>query len=152
MCTNVKEKFGDTNAFGDKGGMKKMSDALGNGMVLVMSLWDDHAADMLWLDSTYPVDQTSIGGPRGSCSTDSGKPTDVESQHPDASVTFSNIKFGEIDSTYDAGPSPGPSPSDCPGNSLSACIGFCPSDDADAYQACVNTCLSRCSAAEEFLQ
>jgi len=139
MCTNVKEKFGDTNAFGDKGGMKKMSDALGNGMVLVMSLWDDHAADMLWLDSTYPVDQTSIGGPRGSCSTDSGKPTDVESQHPDASVTFSNIKFGEIDSTYNASPGPGPSPSpgSCTGGSLSACIGQCPSA---TFQSCISDC------------
>jgi len=27
-----------------------------NGMVLVMSLWDDHEAYMLWLDSDYPLD------------------------------------------------------------------------------------------------
>merc|ERR1712137_1162192 len=26
------------------------------GVVLVMSLWDDHYANMLWLDSTFPVD------------------------------------------------------------------------------------------------
>lgn len=55
MCENVKQKFGDANTFKAKGGMKKMSDSLGKGMVLVMSLWDDHAADMLWLDSTYPT-------------------------------------------------------------------------------------------------
>ena len=30
-----------------------MSDSLGRGMVLVMSLWDDSAVNMLWLDSTY---------------------------------------------------------------------------------------------------
>ena len=24
-------------------------------MVLVMSLWDDHEVNMLWLDSTYPA-------------------------------------------------------------------------------------------------
>lgn len=156
MCENVKQKFGDTNDFKNKGGMKKMSDSLGKGMVLVMSLWDDHAADMLWLDSTYPVSKTSIGGPRGSCSTDSGKPSDVESQHPDAAVTFSNIKVGEIDSTYPAGPSPGPSPGPgkkCPGGSLSACIGLCPSDPAAAYKACVQTCVSRCpSSAEDVSQ
>ena len=28
-----------------------------DGMVLVMSLWDDHAVNMLWLDSDYPPDQ-----------------------------------------------------------------------------------------------
>merc|ERR1712151_636431 len=28
------------------------------GVVLVMSLWDDHYANMLWLDSTYPVDSS----------------------------------------------------------------------------------------------
>ena len=27
---------------------------LDQGMVLVMSLWDDHAVDMLWLDSVRP--------------------------------------------------------------------------------------------------
>jgi len=36
--------------------MQTMGEALGRGMVLVMSIWDDHAAHMLWLDSDYPVD------------------------------------------------------------------------------------------------
>jgi len=56
-----------------------MGEAMNNGMVLVLSIWDDHAANMLWLDSTYPVDKTGPGGPRGSCSTTSGVPKDVES-------------------------------------------------------------------------
>ena len=30
---------------------------MGRGMVLVMSLWDDHDANMLWLDSDYPLDR-----------------------------------------------------------------------------------------------
>ncbi|PVF91003.1 hypothetical protein CPB86DRAFT_857668, partial [Serendipita vermifera] len=37
---------------------------------------------------------------RGTCPTDSGKPADVESQQANASVIFSNIKFGDIGSTY----------------------------------------------------
>jgi hypothetical protein len=33
-----------------------MGEALKRGMVLVMSLWDDHEANMSWLDSNYPTD------------------------------------------------------------------------------------------------
>ena len=60
---------------------------------------------MLWLDSTYPVDSTNPSDQRGTCATDSGDPDVVEKESPDSSVTFSNIKFGAIDSTYDAGSS-----------------------------------------------
>ncbi|KAG8900472.1 Exoglucanase 1 [Tulasnella sp. 403] len=56
FCQVQKTVFGDTNSFADKGGLSKMGDALANGMVLVMSVWDDHAANMLWLDSNYPTD------------------------------------------------------------------------------------------------
>lgn len=58
-----------------------MGEALGRGMVLVMSIWDDHAAHMLWLDSDYPTTSpvTDPGVPRGPCSTSSGDPKDVES-------------------------------------------------------------------------
>lgn len=111
-----------------------MGESMERGMVLVMSLWDDHAANMLWLDSSYPPtkDPSAPGVTRGSCSPDSGKPSDVESQHPNSSVTYSNIKYGEIGSTYNGG-----SGGKCPGGSLSACIGLCPSDPASAYKACV---------------
>jgi len=71
-----------------------------NGMVLVMSIWDDSAAHMLWLDSTYPTDKTTWGGPRGTCPTDSGNPDDVRKQSPDAYVTYGDIRIGDIDSTY----------------------------------------------------
>jgi len=69
-------------------------------MSLVLSLWDDHYADMLWLDSTYPTTKTGPGGPRGTCATTSGIPANVESQSAGASVTYSNIKFGPINSTF----------------------------------------------------
>ncbi|CAE6419937.1 unnamed protein product, partial [Rhizoctonia solani] len=79
------------------------------GVVLVMSIWDDHAAHMLWLDSNYPLDRDASkpGVARGSCPTTSGDPKDVESQSPNASVTFSNIRFGDIGSTYTGTTTPG---------------------------------------------
>ena len=53
-------------------------------------------ADMLWLDSTYPTNSTDPGAKRGTCPITSGKPDDVESNHPDAHVTYSNIKCARI--------------------------------------------------------
>lgn len=55
---------------------------------------------MLWLDSTYPTDSTSLGAARGSCATTSGAPADVESANPDSSVIYSNIKVGAIGTTF----------------------------------------------------
>ncbi|KAF2454238.1 exoglucanase-like protein 1 precursor [Lineolata rhizophorae] len=91
--------------FFDHGGMASISEALQAGMVLVMSLWDDHYANMLWLDAPYPTDRdpSEPGVARGDCDTGSGVPADVESQNADASVTFSAIKVGPIGSTFDQG-------------------------------------------------
>ncbi|CRG86514.1 glycosyl hydrolase family 7 protein [Talaromyces islandicus] len=102
FCDAQKKAFGDSNVFDDKGGLSQMGKALSGDMVLVMSIWDDHYADMLWLDSTYPTNATATtpGAARGSCSTDSGVPSDIESSNADASVTYSNIKFGPINSTF----------------------------------------------------
>lgn len=100
-CVAQKAAFGDNTSFMDKGGLATMSAALAKPMVLVMSLWDDHAANMLWLDSTYPTDSTNLGAARGSCATTSGVPADVEAEQPGGSVIYSNIKFGPIGSTFD---------------------------------------------------
>ncbi|KFZ12817.1 hypothetical protein V501_04039 [Pseudogymnoascus sp. VKM F-4519 (FW-2642)] len=100
FCDAQKAAFGDNYSFKTHGGMASMSKALSGGMVLVMSLWDDHYANMLWLDSTYPTDSTKLGSVRGSCATTSGVPKDVESASPGASVTYSNIKVGPIGSTF----------------------------------------------------
>ncbi len=64
---------------------------------------------MLWLDSDYPTtaSPSKPGVARGSCSTSSGKPADVESQHPGSTVVFSNIKTGPIGSTFSGGGSSG---------------------------------------------
>jgi len=79
-----------------------MGNALNNGVVLVMSLWDDHEVHMLWLDSDYPTTEPTSkpGISRGPCPTDSGVPSDVESKYPNSHVTYSNIKAGSIGSTY----------------------------------------------------
>merc|ERR1712036_27055 len=125
----------DGTNFEEKGGLGAIEKAIDAGVVLVMSLWDDHYANMLWLDSTYPVDSTDPGALRGYCSTDSGKPTDVESAQANSHVIFSDIKFGPIGSTTDSPtPTPSPTPSGCPGGSLSNCIDLCP---ADAFAPCV---------------
>ena len=163
MCTTQKKLFGDTDDFTPKGGMKGMGEAMGRGMTLVLSLWDDDEVGMIWLDATDPApkagEKPKKGAPRGTCSQDSGKPSIVEKDHPHASVVYSNIRYGEINSTFGPsppgpspsppGPSPGPSPSGCPGGSLSACIGLCPSDPAAAYKACVQECTRRCSTAND---
>lgn len=75
---------------------------MGKGMVLFMSLWDDHYANMLWLDSNYPTgeDASKRSIARGECDVSSGVPADVESSSPNAQVVFSNINFGPIGSTF----------------------------------------------------
>lgn len=102
FCAAQKTAFGDTNEFAVKGGLATMGAALKKGMVLVMSIWDDHTANMLWLDAPYPPTKSpsTPGVSRGSCSASSGVPADVEANSPGASVTYSNIKWGPINSTF----------------------------------------------------
>ncbi|KAF8642825.1 hypothetical protein AX16_009396 [Volvariella volvacea WC 439] len=104
FCNAQKTAFNDTFSFQQKGGMANMSEALRRGMVLVLSIWDDHAANMLWLDSNYPTDRPASqpGVARGTCPTSSGKPSDVENSAANSQVIYSNIKFGDIGSTYSA--------------------------------------------------
>ena len=99
-CDAQKSVFGDKTSFQNKGGMAGMSKGLSAGMALVLSIWDDHAVNMLWLDSTYPTDSTAPGAARGTCPITSGKPTDVETNNANASVIYSNIKVGDIGTTY----------------------------------------------------
>jgi len=102
FCQQYKIAFNDYDDHTIKGGLKVMGESLARGHVLVMSLWDDHEANMLWLDSNYPpdCDPEVPGCARGPCPEDSGLPSDVESEQGDSTVYFSNIKFGCIDCTY----------------------------------------------------
>eukprot|EP01121_Diplochlamys_sp_Union-15-3_P019022 TRINITY_DN705_c0_g1_i3.p1 TRINITY_DN705_c0_g1~~TRINITY_DN705_c0_g1_i3.p1 ORF type:complete len:458 (-),score=95.56 TRINITY_DN705_c0_g1_i3:61-1434(-) len=102
FCVDQKKLFGDKDDFEGKGGLKALGQAMDRGMVLVMSLWDDHEVYMLWLDSNYPTTAppNQPGISRGPCATTSGRPDDVEKNHPNANVKFSNIKFGQLGSTF----------------------------------------------------
>jgi len=108
-CSAQKDLWGEENTFANNGGMKGMSDALGRGMVLVFSIWDDSAAHMLWLDATYPTNSSSPGAERGPCSIESGDPTQVRADSPDAYVKWMNVKYGDIGATYPGLP-PAPTP------------------------------------------
>ncbi|KAJ5584798.1 uncharacterized protein N7459_004598 [Penicillium hispanicum] len=101
FCTAQKTAFGDNDTFSAHGGLSGMSSALADGMVLVMSLWDDYSANMLWLDSTYPATDSSStpGAARGTCSTSSGVPATVEADSPNSYVIYSSIKLGPLGST-----------------------------------------------------
>jgi len=107
FCTAQKKTFDNRDDFGPKGGLKAMGKALARGMVLVLSLWDDELTRMVWLDSATPTDNPKYplakpGVVRGPCPTSAGNPSELREQHPDVYVTYSNIKIGEIGSTYGA--------------------------------------------------
>lgn len=87
LCTNAYELFGDRNRFEEVGGFPQLNKALDIDMVLVMSIWDDHYANMLWLDSIYPPEKEGEpGAARGDCPQDSGIPSEVEANYADAYV------------------------------------------------------------------
>jgi cellulose 1,4-beta-cellobiosidase len=109
FCAAQKTVFGDTNYFATQGGLKGMGAAFKKGMVLVMSLWDDYDVNMHWLNSPYPetADPSKPGVARGTCSITSGKPADVESQTPGATVVYSNVRTGPFGTTYSGTQQPG---------------------------------------------
>lgn len=78
--------------FMDLGAMEEMGDALSRGMVLVFSIWWDASGFMNWLDS----------GNAGPCNATEGDPKVIQQVQPDPEVTYSQIKWGEIGSTYSA--------------------------------------------------
>ena len=107
FCDAQKTAFGDRNSFAEKGGMKAMGAALDRGMVLVISLWDDIAVNMNWLDSEMDgCDPSEPGCERGPCDPADGKPETLREAHPDSSYVMTNLKWGDIGTT--TGGSPGP--------------------------------------------
>jgi cellulose 1,4-beta-cellobiosidase len=59
-----------------------------------------NGSGMQWLDASYPTtaDPSAPGVARGPCS--SGDTTMLTADYPNAGVTFSNAKIGEVRSTY----------------------------------------------------
>ncbi|KAF9878215.1 glycosyl hydrolase family 7 [Colletotrichum karsti] len=81
-ATNAKE-------FMTLGGMTGMGESMSRGMVLAMSIWWDDATAMEWLD-------TKAAGP---CNATEGFPDNIVKVEANPEVTFSNIRYGEINST-----------------------------------------------------
>ncbi|KAI1491198.1 family 7 glycosyl hydrolase [Biscogniauxia mediterranea] len=78
--------------FENLGGLRQMGQALDRGMVLVGRIWNDDAAFMNWLDA----------GDAGPCSATEGDPRLIAENHADTQVAFSNIRWGDLGSTYTA--------------------------------------------------
>jgi cellulase len=76
--------------YGELGATGGMGDALSRGMVLAFSVWWDEGGNMEWLDS----------GSSGPCAAGEGAPSNIAEVQPDTSVVFSNIRWGDIDSTF----------------------------------------------------
>ena len=163
FCDQSKVVFGDIDDHAEHGGLRAMGESLDRGQVLVMSMWDDHDANMLWLDSNYPLDKdpSTPGVNRGPCPEDSGDPVDMENNYPDATVKYYNVKFGTLDSTYPGGnhsppttttrkPSPDTTTTasdnnDCPGDDLADCMSMCPTEPLDIFQGCILECQDKCT-------
>jgi hypothetical protein len=68
--------------------LKQMGESLKRGHVLVFALWDSESG-LGWLDANGA----------GPC-TDPEDAKTIRSKYPNATVTYSNLKFGALDSTY----------------------------------------------------
>lgn len=103
FCKAAQPIFKDAKKFEQVGGLAQMGKATGNPMVLTLSIWDDGFANMLWLDGErYPTTRSASepGVPRGRCALTGSDPATVREKFRNAKVTYSNIKFGPIGSTY----------------------------------------------------
>merc|ERR1712241_1521683 len=116
FCEAKKTLFGDIDDYKDHGGSESMGDSLDRGHVMAISLWDDVAVNMLWLDSVYPLDKPANdpGVKRGDCpGGEQSTPTYVRNNFPDAWVSFQNAFVGPIDSFLDHPTPPPPTPAPC---------------------------------------
>ncbi|EGY16661.1 hypothetical protein VD0002_g1226 [Verticillium dahliae] len=84
--------------FMELGAHEGMGDAMSRGMVLAISLWWDAGGNMQWLDGS-----AQNAGP---CNLTEGNPQNVVKVEADPVVTFSEIKWGEIGTTFKAGCQP----------------------------------------------
>ena len=91
-----KSRYGEENDFAASGGFAALSEALDAGMVLVLSIWDDGATHMNWLDSRFPnsAPPEAPGVLRGPCDPAAGDPSVLRSKR--ASVKISNITLRRL--------------------------------------------------------
>ncbi|KAK4642850.1 Endoglucanase EG-1 [Podospora bellae-mahoneyi] len=76
--------------FLELGAHKGMGEAMTRGMVLAMSIWWDEGGFMNWLDS----------GEAGPCAPTDGDPKNIVKVEPFPVVTYNNMRWGEIGSTF----------------------------------------------------
>jgi len=100
FCDAQKAAFGDFNHHQAKGGLQSMGETLKRGMVLSLSVWDDFSTHMKWLDSKFPDNKNQLGVTRGPCDGTTSHPEYVRQHNRNAYVTYKNIKYGEIGSTF----------------------------------------------------
>jgi len=135
FCRDEKAEFKDgQDQFDQLGGLPQMGKAMQRGMVLVMSIWDDGASRMLWLDSIYPTGSSAPGALRGPCDPSSGEPSATRAAHPESPVKYGNIRVGPIGSTLKppapGPPTPAPTPTPAPPSGAGSCC----------YVTCGNSC------------
>jgi cellulose 1,4-beta-cellobiosidase len=90
-------RFGERSDFEAAGGWDSLTDALQTGMVLVLSIWDDAATGMRWLDSTFPPGATGEGAARGPC--DGEDPSTLRERAAGARVRLGNFSVTELPSS-----------------------------------------------------
>merc|ERR1719384_1869646 len=113
FCQAKKTLFGDVNDYAEKGGSAAMGESLDRGHVMAISLWDDVAVNMLWLDSAYPLNKpaTDPGVQRGDCPGGvESTPNYLRQTYPNGWVSFQNAFVGPIGSFLGETPPPAPQP------------------------------------------
>jgi cellulase len=89
--TNNFQEYCDAKSAEGKrlGGLDAQGRALERGSVLIFSIWNSDGDFMNWMDS----------GDAGPCNATEGNPELILANQPDTHVNFSNVRWGDIDST-----------------------------------------------------
>merc|ERR1719189_3549159 len=128
FCQAKKTLFGDINDYAENGGSAAMGESLDRGHVMAISLWDDVAVNMLWLDAAYPLDKpaTAPGVQRGDCpGGQESTPEWLRQNNPDGWVSFQDAFVGPIGSFLSQPPTPAPPPTQAPVPPPQCCHGGC---------------------------
>ncbi|KAJ6516788.1 cellulase [Mycena vitilis] len=114
ICTDKIDVLQDASSFNTYGGLAQMGTSLARGAVLVFSLWDSLGSGMFWLDGLEGSNPSAPGALRGNCTTANSV------SDPSASVVFSNIKVGDLNSTFTGASTGSGSTTSAPPTSTSA--------------------------------
>ncbi|CAH7681829.1 cellulose 1,4-beta-cellobiosidase precursor [Phakopsora pachyrhizi] len=112
FCSAIRNFTSTPDTFEKNGGLKRMGEIFGEeggagkdvksgkpGATLVFSIWIDSGKDhMLWLDGTLG---SGPAGSRGTCEDSNSTPEFIRKNSPKAFVKFSNLREGELGSTFE---------------------------------------------------